>query len=629
MGSPSSGKTQLLDMSQGRVATNLIGNVPGVARLWTEPTVMAGREIMDPAFTGAITRTDILKAGGFNPLAANSNFRDAVQKKSTESIDEYKERMAGLLRSLIDQGDLYVKDGTGEESPLSLALKTKPETSNSGIKGVHVLLKAIIRAEQNLGIDEFEDMIDPEEVEDASKESIIRMDRKRVLDELLGLENLTPEDIGVVSVNPSNVYYRPDTEPEFAEVGLSTDSEMSAKVLELFRTYFNLPICSYAIEVNSPEECKVNRNGFKMDFSIMADKLITNPDGSLFMDAGIILAGEAFGYKKYTGRPLVVDEHRLPSEPDKRSEQIKRNSRILQNYSGGLNSADGRYKIFLSEDGKQLMAEFPETDKNGEETIRTDKADRYVEYTIRSSYKEPYETFLGAVIGADMIFIPPFDPKNDNEVSQIINNLTQQLDNLSVVWRSSKGGSKAYEIITSTPNLDPNVFGKYLSKTASMPYSNAELYARTLLAHYDLQNIVIPLYLANKGAFTLENMVLYQKRFGDLSQKLSKSTDFKERHLILMQLRDLKKVFQPIIDSYNDFLTNQSGDAYQSQTLNNRAGILNIAHGAGAMKVSDVHGAVLGQNPLFDKLSVVNNFDYHQISAGQKRVASRRWWSAN
>ena len=621
-------KTQVLDMIQGKIANNLFGNIPGVAKLWNEPTLLAGREVMDPAFTGGITRSEILKAGGFNPLAANSNFRDAVQKKSSESIDDYKERMAGLLRSLIDHGELYVRDGAGEESPLSLALKSRPGSSNSGIKGINVLVNAIIRAEQNLGIDDFDEMFDPDDIEDASRESIMRMDRKRVLEELFGLENLTPEDVGTLSLNPSNIQNKPDVDSEFAEIGLSTDSDMSAKVLDLFRTYFNLPICSYAIEINSPEECKVNRNGFKMDFSIMADKLITNPDGTLFMEPGIILAGEAFGYKRYTGRPLIVDEHRLPSEPDKRSEQLKRNSRILQNYSSGLNSADGRYKIFLSEDGKQLMSEFPEIDKNGEEQITTAKADRYVEYTIRSSYKEPYETFLGAIIGADMIFIPPFDPKNDNEVSQTINNLTQQLDSLSVIWRSAKGGSKSYEIIKNTPNLDQNIFGKYLAKTASMPYSNAELYSRTLLAHYDLQNIVIPFYLANKESFTLDNMVIYQKRLGELSQQLSESTDFQQRHFLSMQIRDLKKVFQPIIDRYHDFLTNQSGDAYQLQTLDNRVRILNIAHQAGTMRASDVHGAVFGENPLFNKLSVVNNFDYHQFPAAeQQRVASRRWWN--
>lgn len=629
-------KTQLLDF------TNIFANIPGVAKLWNEPNVMAGRQVMNPAYTGQITRSDILQAGGFNPLAANKNFKNAVQRKNGETLEDFKDRLALLLRSLVDQGRLFRRftEDEGEESPLSPSLKSRPNSANPAIKAINVLVNAIIKEEGAEQVnDDFEDeeeydegMYIPQKDPTAPSEAEMqtRLKRKEILEELFHRENLTIEDVGVLSLNPTSTQNKVD--PEFADIGLSTDSEMSAKVLDIFRNHFNLPVCSYALEINSPKECTVNSNGFKLDFSILADKLITNPDGTLYLEPNILLAGEAFGYKRYTGRPLVVDEERLPAEgTDERIEQVKRNARVLKNYSDGITSADGDWKINLSDDGKQLMAEWPEIDKDGNASIRKGKADRFVEYTIRSSYKEPYETFLAHIIGADTLFIPPFDPKREEDVIQTTNTIAAQLDELSVVWASNRGGSKAYQSIKSYKGQLPEVFNKYLGDKTQKPYTNSELYARTLLAHYDLQNIVIPLYLANPEAFPIVRMAEYQKRYKELCEQLAMATDPVAKNTLIMQIRDLRKLYNldSITEKYREYIQSQQPqDEYQAQTLGNRQAMYNLAAGAASMNPIDVHNSVFGQKPLFNRQSVVNSVDYHQFPASiyaQQRVASR-WW---
>jgi hypothetical protein len=206
---------------------NLFGNIPGVARLWSQPTVVAGKQVLDPAFAGQISRSDILRAASFNPLAANTTFREALNRNREESVEDYKDRMAILVRSLVDQGQLYVGEDSNE-SPLSAALASRPITGNTAIKAINQVIKSVIAQESqdSSSMVSFEagseDLASDLAVDLASKtisesEMQRRQDHKNVLEDLFSRENMTAEDTGVLSLNPSTTQNIVD--PEFADVG--------------------------------------------------------------------------------------------------------------------------------------------------------------------------------------------------------------------------------------------------------------------------------------------------------------------------------------------------------------------------------------------------------------------------
>jgi len=350
----------------------------------------------------------------------------------------------------------------------------------------------------------------------------------------------------------------------------------------------------------------------------------------------MILAGEIFGFNGYTGTPLIIDKEILQSIQNtnikKYEELVKRNLNNLNKYGSGINSADNNIRIFPSDDGKTLMAEYTETDENGNQEIREVKANLSIEYKLRSSYKIPYETFLAHSVGADTLFIPSFNPNNNMEVISITNNIAQQLDELSIVWKSSQGQSKAWEIINSS-GQNSLEFGKYMGENISKPYSNNQLYLYTILTHFDLQNIIIPLYKADPIQFPIKEMCEYNKKYKELMKQLMITNDYVEKTRIEQQLDMLRKSlkYDLVTNNYQKFLNGDSlfGEEYTREILSARNQILNLMNNPN-ITLKEIQEQIFGSNPLFKRISVLNGANFHSFDSSiyqqRQQVASSRWW---
>lgn len=627
---------------------NLFQNMPPVADLWSQSKIFNGKEIIDRNYVKPITRFEILQAAGYNPLSVNKNLKDAVSRYQDESIEQYKERMADVLECLIDTGELYTEEQT-EYSKLSSVVHDRVNSDKSALIAIHNLLNKVLREELNESgntdlVDEIDSDDDTEETTDAiesPKEVLsfetLKLERMRILKDLIARTSIPSENIGSITTNVDSVQNKVD--PLFAEADLKTDSDFSAAVLDIFRTNFNLPICSYEIETNSPKECKINANGFKLDFSLLVDKYDYETG---LIEPTILLAGEAFGYSKDTGRYLVVDEAHLPADSQKDRDRIlKQNLKMLAKYQDGIQSADGQWKIEPSGDGK-LLATYPDTQKNGETvTVENVDADRYVEYNIRSSFKKPYETFLAHTMKADTIFVDKFDPHNANSRKNAIESIATQLEKLSVLWISSNNDMsnsvKYLKQLHAANQPLPKYAEKYVGETIVQPYSNQQLYGKTLLAHFDIQNIIVPLYNANPAAFDIQGMVDYRKEYNELTEALSKTTDVNQKRLLINRINNLQRRYAKIRDLYDQFVNDikifpkdSALSRYQSYILDKRRQIEAIIEDANTKSIGEIHNEIIGGlSPLFNRKSIKNRVSYKNFPPDiySERAASSRWWN--
>jgi hypothetical protein len=280
-----------------------------------------------------------------------------------------------------------------------------------------------------------------------------------------------------------------------------------------------------------------------------------------------------------------------------------------------------KYRIFR--EGGQLMCEYP--DPNDSTKTIKNIADVFVDYKIREEYKQLHETLLAHAIGAETIFVKPFRYDDPDGYAKCLVDVTEQLDVLGVVWQKGEKSSKAMKALTNyvdanggiIPNNTDPVIGKYFDKSGTKPYSNTELYARALLAQFDLQQIVIPMYRANPDLFQIDDLVAYRTKYETLCKQLSQTTNPTEYVIIAKRIAKLQND-ELLISKYNQFINSdhpmqEDVEQYRKETLEKRQRLIRIIdilegkekpdkYERFPEKPKDVRRKVFGENPIYEQV---------------------------
>lgn len=591
------------------ITTN-INNAPLIIQLWSKKSTLAkenemiGTDIIESGMIPKVTPEDIMKAAGFNPGVITRNFRLAVQKRRGEDEETWYERCADVFNELIGTSDAYRVLDPSQDSPLNQFLSGNEKfLENSTDDLIQTLIREVRKmrpGHPNL----------------------------KILVDLLETVGLTEDDIGTLNkdLEFKGKQKRPDENPAFAEIGFNCDSKTEVLILDAFRNKFNIPICSYQVTLNSPENCFVNSRGFKMDFCFLADVITDFDENSKpIVEPQIFFAGEAFGYDRRTGKHLVSDVEKIKRETTDKLKQDLAAKTSYEDYETALSSPrfqksvkeaiekkletrtniikrftvpegqeyasiDGDFKIWKDKDQNgydTLMSQWVETAEDGSKTYKQDAADPYVKYAIRSSWKEPYETFMTQMSNSNMIFLPPIDTSDSNHLVKLQDNIMKQLDNNLILWRNGEGYGYAVQYVLNYARSNPQyamepIIAKYATvSTDAMgqiiktpAYTDGQLYAMALLKHFDIQHLTIPIY--NGVAKDLPIFML--KKYMDECHKLDLEPN---KQLALKQKKNLKQqYFSSIINLQEDFLNGRYKDPrvadYQKDVLARRGLIQKI-----------------------------------------------------
>lgn len=627
------------------------GKMPSLAKLWSEPMIFAGREIIDRNKIGKIERTELLEAAGFNKLI---EVDDDIIRSEDEDIENYKQRMGISVYNLIaklckDERFIFANPvGAARsriQSPFSFVMvpegKLQKEMIWDEVSRVHAIVSAVLD-EADIEIEK----TTGQQLKSPSRDNPKL--RREAFDDLFSRfnSNILPEELmGKLNDNPKYTKV-PDPDPEFKAIGMTVPSQFAFNVLELFRNDFNLPICSYEFQIDSPVECTMNPNGFAMDFILMADKLI-NKDGMISMVPKLLIAGEALGYN--------AEDSAIPlySADGKNNDMQKTNENLSklygQQYMGfnepGCYSIDKSKRLYMGqwEDQQTVLCDSVGEDGNRE----TRPATVGDEYSSRSSWKKPHQTFLAHGANCDTIYVQGWQTKNGADKQQSVASVREQLDNMSILWSTPSDQSNAVKYVMAAVDrgelVDPVILQKYGKDSGfDKPYTNAQMYAHGVLAQFDLEQVIIPLYRSNPQIFSAEAIYSYRQKYIQYCEALRNAMDIEgsgksanpSSTELMMRIENLYEqtfgVLKKMTEAYvsgEKLDTSEAGIKHQEIVLKHRAQIMNVISdllAGGNVSVADVHSAV-SYKPMKTN-NIVNYWKFPGEVFTRAAKSLGRWW---